>query len=164
MTWPRRPRPPALRHGLQAFPIRWLHLLFFWLRAIQFHVGDGNGRGATVRHEPCCSVLLHLELHLPPHGSCCRHQCVHERHRECRSLLACLLFAGLSLASSIGAVPCNLARLRSRKAAGEAGGHHGDDLSRLQSKGCCAACALRRVRGAREEMPLWIGFSPCAHT
>jgi hypothetical protein len=69
--------------------------------------------------------------------------------------------AGPGLASSIGAIPCNLARLRSREAAGGAGGHHGDGHWMPHSEGCCAACALRRVRGAREERPLWILFSPC---
>ena len=66
----------------------------------------------------------------------------------------------LGLASSIHAVPGSLARLISREAAGGDRAHRGDGRARPHREGCCAARVLCRVRGAREERPLWIWFLP----
>ena len=68
----------------------------------------------------------------------------------------------LGLASSIHAVPGSLARLISREAAGGDRAHRGDGRARPHREGCAARVhhVLCRVRGAREERPLWIWFLP----
>ena len=70
--------------------------------------------------------------------------------------LLALQVAGLSHASGIGAVPSNLAWLRSQEAAGGARAHRGDGRANLDRDACGAARALCSVREAERRVLLWI--------